>query len=341
MNQDCPITQELLDEESRALEHARNCERCRALLSLGAAAQEEVAVPPLPGFTRAALPDRTPLAVRVPGEVVTLRGEDPEEELLLAAVLAVSEDSLEVAPLSGEVGSASEWDLIVGAGDGPLGYGAIAEVWNHGRVSLDDVAESFGALSEERSAQLLALYAEVFAGESPEGVPTGAPILTERDPRTLFQEREAGRAQTFWIYAEDVGGEIGEGAAAGIGTYVNAWMEEVGTDATDLATDAGWMKVNLERLLREEVDPLQGAFAPDPMGVLLALTSIDAEEVDARLHVTLAPQIQTAASAPVTALRPVFHRASAETERKLAGRSSGALEAYITAVIEALEEHRG
>ena len=281
-----------------ALEHARGCERCSALLALRVPAGDEVEAPEVPSFARAVLPDRTSLPVRVPGEVLALCGADPGGELLLAAVLAVAEESLEVAPLSGEIGAASEWDLILGAADGPLGYGAIAEVWNHGRVSPTSVAESFGALTEERSEQLLYLYAAVFAGEVPEGMPTGAPILTEEDPRSLFQEREAGRARSFWSDSEDVGEEAGDGAATGIGTYVGVWMEEVGTDTADLATEAGWMKTNLERLLREEVDPRQTAFGPDPMGGLLALTSIDPDEVDARLHVTLAAQMDAAGSAP-------------------------------------------
>lgn len=343
MKQDCPTTQELLASEPSALEHARDCERCRALLALGSPAGAELEMSEVPSFPRAVLPDRTPLAVRTPGEIVALRGEDPEDELLLAAVLAVAEESLEVAPLSAEVGSASEWDLMLGAAEGPLGYSAIAEVWNYGRVSPTRIVESLGALTEERSGQLLGLYAEVFAGEVPEGMPTGAPIVTEEDPRSVFQEREAERARAFWSDAEDVGEEAGDSAPAGIGTYVIAWMEEVGTDTADLATEAGWMVSNLERLLREEVDPRQSAFAPDPMGVLLARTSIDREEADACLHVTLASQVEAAGSAPaVHAFRGVLHRATPEVERKLAlDRSAAALEAYIAEVIEALEEHRG
>lgn len=343
MKQDCPTIEELLAGEASALERARGCERCRALLALRRPAGAEVEVPEMPSFPRAALPDRTPLAVRTPGEVVALRGEHSEDELLLAAVLAVTEESLEVAPLSGDVGSASEWDLILDAAEGPLGYGTIAEVWNHGRVSPTRIAESLGVLTEERSGQLLGLYEEVFAGEVPEGIPTGAPILTEEDPRSVFQEREAGRVRAFWSDTGDVAEEASDDSATGIGTYVGAWMDEVGTDTADLATEAGWMVSNLERLLREEVDPRQTAFAPDPMGVLLARTSIDREEADARLHITLAAQMEAAGSAPaVHAFRQVLRRATPEVERKLAlERSAAALETYIAEVIEALEEHRG
>lgn len=342
MSQDCPPIEDLLAGETNAIEHARGCQRCRALLKLGEPVATSVDVPEVPHFPRAALPDRHPLPVRTPGEVVALRGEGPDGELMLAAVLVVSEGSLQVAPLSDEVGSASEWDLLLDAEEGPLGYSAIAEVWNHGRVSPSQVAESFGALGEDQSGQLLCLHAEVFGGEVPEGLPTGAPILTEEDPRSVFQEREAGRARCFWSDAREVSEEAVEEVAAGIGNWVGHWMEEVGTDAADLATEAGWMVGDLERLLREEVDPRKSAFAPNPMGGLLALTSIDPEDADARLRVTLAAQVEAASGASPAAFRAVFHRASAEVERRLdLRRSAAALETYIAEVIGVLEERRG
>jgi hypothetical protein len=281
------------------------------------------------------------------GEVVALRDEGAAGELLLAALLSFTEDSLEVAPLSVEVGLAAEWDLMVGAEDGPLGYEAIAEVWNHGRIAPAQVAESLGVLSEGASEALLALYCAVFVEDAPEDARTGPPILSDEDPRNLFQEREAERARRYWSDSEEVGAEKGDAKTDGIGALLWGWMEEVGNDPAGLATEAGWMQGDLDRLLREEVDRAQGAFAAHRVGELLALTTIEPD--DARLHlgVTLAPARQEAvAPAPRAFLaRPVLHRAPASVEKRLSEKRGGdtraEIEAYIAEVIETLEELRG
>src|SRR5881227_3050320 len=99
MSQDCPPISDLLGGESAAIEHARGCERCRALLKLGQPIEPdaEPAVPP--AFAKATIPERRPLTAHTVGEVVALRSERAEGELLFVALLAISEDSLEVAPL--------------------------------------------------------------------------------------------------------------------------------------------------------------------------------------------------------------------------------------------------
>lgn len=347
MSQDCPPISDLLGGESAAIEHARDCERCRALLKLGQPIERdaEPAVPP--AFAKATIPERRPLTAHTVGEVVALRSERAEGELLLAALLAISEDSLEVAPLSCEVVLAAEWDLLLGEAEGPLGYEAIAEVWNHGRVSPAQIAESFGVLPEQTSEVLIALYAAVFVDDAPPAAPTGPPLLSDEDPRALFQDREAERARSYWSDAEELGADARELRDRGIGFLVRVWLEEVGEDTAGLATQAGWMQGDVERLLREEVDPTQSAFAAAKMAELLAQTTIEPDDARLHLHATLSasgPVQPTAAGPRAFLARPVRHRAPASVEKRLQEKreagGGGDIEAYLDEVIAALEELR-
>jgi hypothetical protein len=345
MSQNCPPISDLLDAEPAAIDHARGCERCRALLALAEPIDADGPAPRSPVFARANLPERHPLAARTVGEVVSLRSGRADGELLLAALLAISEESIEVAPLSGDVGLAAEWDLLLDATQDPLGYEAIAEVWNHGRVLPGQVAESLGVLSERTGEELLRLYAAVFADEPPADARTGPPLLSEEDPRSSFQDREVERTRRYWSDAEDLGAGVREGTAEGIGVLVGAWLEEVGDDAAGLATQVGWMQGDVERLLREEINRTQTAFAPQRMAELLAYTTIEADDARVHLQATL---VGTGPAAPTAApraflARPVYHRAPASVEKRLQakkGEGPGEIEAYVTEVIAALEELR-
>jgi hypothetical protein len=345
MSQNCPPISDLLGGESAAIEHARHCERCRALLGLGERIEQDATVAEPPRFSRARIPERSPLAARTVGEVVALRSERADGELLLAALLSISEDSLEVAPLSGEVGLAAEWDLLLDGDDGPLGYEAIAEVWNHGPVSPLQIAESFGVLSEQTSGQLLTLYASVFGDEAPAEARTGPPLLSEDDPRTVFQDQETERTRRYWSHAEELGVGAHEGKDKGIGVLVGAWLDEVGDDAAGLATQVGWMQGDIERLLREEIDRTQTAFAAQRMAELLAYTTIEPDDARVHLQATLVGAGHTVPTAAPRALlaRPIYHRAPASVEKRLRakeGEGPGEIEAYVAEVIAALEELR-
>ncbi|HEX4307298.1 MAG TPA: hypothetical protein VHZ54_14785 [Solirubrobacterales bacterium] len=347
MSQDCPPISDLLGGEPAAIEHARDCERCRALLGLGQRSEHDFQPADPPRFARATIPERHPLTARAVGEVVTVRGgERVDGELLLAALLSISEDSLEVAPLCGDVTLASEWDLLLDSDDGPLGYEVMAEVWNHGRVSPGQVAESLGVLSEQTSEDLLALYAAAFSGESPVDARTGPPLLSEEDPRSLFQDQEAERARSYWSGAEETREEVRQAKDRGIGVLLGAWLVEVGEDPAGLATQAGWMQRDVEHLLRDEIDRRQSAFAAARMAELLAHTTIEPEDVRLHLHATLSAAEQmgsTPVAARVYLARPVLHRAPASVEKRLeAKREEGAgdLDAYLDEVVAMLEELR-
>lgn len=343
MSNECPPISDLLSFEARAAQHALGCERCRAILELSP--DRALGLPPVPTesprFQNARIPKRGPLPAHHLGEVVVLRGPN-DGALLLGALIASSADSLEVVPLSTEVLAAAEWDLFLGVEEGPLGYEAIAEVWNHGSVSPTQISESLGALSERASEQLVELYDAVYRSEVPAGAPTGPPLLSEADPRSLFQQAEAERARLYWSGTTESDTKSPE---AGLGIWLGEWMEGVGNDASGLATEAGWMQGDLERLLAEQMEPKAPAYAPQRIGELLSHTDIEPEDARVRLLVTLGAD--TASAEPTGDWADfsggVKRRASTGVELGLStgGRSEReAIEAYVAAVVDALEELR-
>jgi hypothetical protein len=343
----CPSISELLGGDVGAQEHANRCDRCRALLALAA----KVPAPEAgetPHFEPATLPEREPLAERTLGEIVALVIED-SPELLLAAVLAVGEEALQVAPLSTETSAAAEWDLVLAPEDGPLGYATIAEVWNHGRVDTSQLSESYGALTNDASKALLALYASLRHGETPEDLQTGPALLAERDPRMLFQEAEGERARRYWSNAEEPEVEHREG----IGARLFVWIEEAGADPADLATDLGWRRSEIDAVLEEKIEPLSESHSPEGLSDLFKLTDIDAEEVKEMLPDSVIWQSFPAEESQSHEF--ALRRAPAGVEQKLlrgARRSGGehdeptlaqrrALETYVSEVVTLLEEKRG
>lgn len=350
MNQECPSISELLSSDTTALAHAESCDRCRALLALASDIPEPKAVSETPSFAPAALPKREPLNERAPGEIVALLVEG-SAELLIAAVLAVDDDALQVAPLSTEIWAAAEWDLHLTSEDGPLGYAAIAEVWNHGRVGISQLDESYGALSSGASEAMLALYAGLRIGESLEGFATGPPLISESDPRFLFQEAEGERVRCYWSNAEETDTEQA-GHSEGIGARLIAWIEEVGADPHDLATDLGWRRSALDAVLAEEIDPRIEAHSPEQLSDLFGLTDIDTEEVSERLPDSVLWQCFPAEEARNHEF--ALRRAPAAVEGRLNRGIKGsgpeheeptpaqrkALETYVSDVVSLLEEKR-
>lgn len=356
MSEKCPSLVELLSGEPEVLEHANGCERCQAILAFSGEVGEP-AGGEMASFEPAPLPRREARAERAVGEVVALRGGEDEDELLVAAILAVLENGgLQVAPLSGAVEAAGEWDLLLGAEDGPLGYPAIAEVWNHGQVAPGQLAESFGVLAASAAEQLLTLYTAAFAAEHPAGLNSGAAIVSERDPRFGFQESEARRAQIFWSGGEEaeVGAEANEAVSEieGFGARVSRWLEETGADPANVATDLGWSAPDLDRVLCEDIRPLQGGHSAEHLSELLALTDIEGEEAEELLPRSVHWGEFPAEEAPQGEL--VFRRAAPGVERRLQGRRGGggeeaaeptpaqrrALEVYVREIVELAEERR-
>lgn len=200
MNTACPSLIDLTaTQRTPAVEaHIADCLRCRALLAhlpaavLEGGAEAEAAA----GATGHALAD-PPGA----GQIAALR-TPTHDDYLLAAIIEVGRESATVVPLSETVVWATDWDLLLE--ESLLGYPAMAEVWNHGQVLVEQVAELLGELGAAWEP-LLALYgAALDSQEPPTDLPTGPPIVSEEDPRLAFQEEETEAAADFWELASDL-----------------------------------------------------------------------------------------------------------------------------------------
>jgi hypothetical protein len=294
------------------------------------------------------------LSEREVGELVALRDENGEGELMLAAVLATGDDgAIQVAPLSSETSKAAEWDLILDPEDGSLGYAAIAEVWNHGRVNSAQLVESLGALEPAAHERLLALYEALRADAARPEVGTGPSLVAESDPRLLFQEMEGLRARRYWSDAEDPALPA-EAEEAGFGPRLSDWLEGTDTDPSDLATDLGWSKPDLICVLHDEIQPLSPAHSADRISQLILATDIEVEEAEELLPDSV---IWSAfpAETEMPAQEVVMRRAPPSVERRLQNRSGGkggserhepthaqrtALEIYVREIVSLVEEGR-
>lgn len=131
-----------------------------------------------------------------PGDVVLLR-EDRSEELLPALVRREVEEGLTVIPLSADISSATEWDLLLPSD--LLGYRAVAQVWNYGSVLEEQVSEIVARLGADEQDQLNLISAALRDGEAPpDGLLVGPAVLTDEDPRLLAQDAAAETVQPFW-----------------------------------------------------------------------------------------------------------------------------------------------
>lgn len=199
----CPSFAELLaadadlSDELRA--HIASCRRCQALKRHLSPTEVESAVEPLEKESqRRELGPEPGL-----GSVYAVRGPRSDEYLLAALVDWDGEEAV-VVPLSDEVRNATDWDLLLEPE--LLGYRAMAEVWNHGTVLVEQLSEKIAELGE-RAAALEALYAAALDGdELATTLPVGPRILSEIDPRNTFQEQEGERAAVYWQPANQLAG---------------------------------------------------------------------------------------------------------------------------------------
>jgi hypothetical protein len=238
----CPALVELAahlaEAESEIATHLETCRRCRALLpSLAAVA----AAPPetVPRTFRAAVPARrtAPAGALQIGELVTAESKRAEGALLVALVIAVSDDQrlARVAPITTDLSNLASNDLRLAAADTPLTYDATAELWNLGWVAAEAIAERFGLASERVVRQLRNML---------EANGDVLPRVGIDDARFLFQELERESAGQFFVSvpAETFANRFREAAAATAGFV------------SDLVAN-GWSTDALEDLQRDVVDP--------------------------------------------------------------------------------------
>jgi hypothetical protein len=339
-------------------EHSANCLRCQALLRLIESQQLSDALDPvdapievendyLAGLAAAQVPDRTAPHRWVFGELLSVSASDRGELLLCTLLATVEADQvLQVAPVTTETAMAGEWDLLIPGDESALGYDVAVEVWNHGPVNSDQVAERLGTISSDAAAELRPLYDAVYDDERPD-VRAGVPVESEADPRLAFQLSETDRARTYWIdpegpaeidvvEAEDAEREVetvvdpaaGTGAfvAVSIGQWFDHWLQETGNDAEDLARESSWRLSEVQLLLANRLAEEPRLFDVDYFGRVLIATKIDQYEAEEMLYEHLSPAIfpETWPTEPTSA---VFRRgtraASSGWHRVAVGRQSG------------------
>lgn len=131
-----------------------------------------------------------------PGDVLRITaGPGGKPELLLAVLLDQSDEENRVLVVSPDTHYATNWDLLI---EGPSESEFMAEVWNQGTISEEQIVRPLFTLTDQEFDQLQLLYdASVQGTEPPEGLATGVSIQTDRDPRLRFQQEEHERAQAY------------------------------------------------------------------------------------------------------------------------------------------------
>lgn len=292
----CPSIAELAEHvvrpEPAVTAHLESCRRCRAIVRL-LDQREQGAAPEIRprDLPAAPLPRREAPSERSFGEVCIAENEQADGTLLVCVALSWDEETeatiVVVAPVSTEIESASDSDLILDD-DETLGYPAIVEVWNHGTVLSDQLVERIGVLSEQERRSLDALYEAVLDGEAtPAGIPVGLEIVSDDDPRAIFQEEESERARPFWqpaarLYAERPAEE------PSLGAMLREWLGQQGYDEGDYAKELGWPGRDIAALASDAFDPLR--ITAEQVAEVAAGIDAEPDELGAALMLTLQPE---------------------------------------------------
>ena len=169
--------------------HLAICRRCRALRAT------------LPIQEGASAPTFTPSSTREirrrpsVGDVGLVTTFDDSDNLVVF-VAAVRSGEAVVVPISDETRFATEWDLLID--ENVLGYPAMAEAWNHGVVFVEQLSEALLSAPPGVGEQIRALVEATKSDHVPSELPVGARVLSEDDPRLLFEEEEAENARRYW-----------------------------------------------------------------------------------------------------------------------------------------------
>jgi hypothetical protein len=119
-----------------------------------------------------------------PGEIWTIRHPtDPDAELVLVVIAALSGATATIVPLSATTDYATEWDLVLPIAT--LGYPAMAQPKLVGALAAARLEGRLSELMPESHRDLERILAAAEAGQTipPERVPVGPWVLSERDPR--------------------------------------------------------------------------------------------------------------------------------------------------------------
>jgi hypothetical protein len=176
--------------------HLRSCRRCTALARAlnGAVAAQQTTAP----ATAIEWPHRPVADVNAdprPGAVHSIWGNE-DGDLMAAVIIDVDEHEALIVPVSPETHVAAETDILID--QAILAYPAMLEVWNHAQVLREQIMERIGELDERLTALVQgAVDAVIDSQPLPDGLAEGVAIIGDADPRRLFREQEAQRAQKF------------------------------------------------------------------------------------------------------------------------------------------------
>jgi hypothetical protein len=213
------------DGDEELQEHLATCRRCRALTHHLQARDVETATQPL---EKDAAPARNLSPEHTLGSVYAIHGP-LSDEYLLGALVDWDEEEAVVVPVSHETRFATNWDLLLE--QQLLGYRAMAQVWNHGTVLVEQLDEKIAELGDSAGALATLYEAALESRELPTSVPVGPPVLSEVDPRLLFQEEEGGRAAVYWQPATLLAG------VENVFELVRLQRDELGLDADKLEVE--------------------------------------------------------------------------------------------------------
>jgi hypothetical protein len=196
---DCPPPFELLQSEALSPAqkvHLRSCRRCTALArALGGTAGEREVTEPATAIEWSHRPVADVLADPHPGAIHSIWGNE-DGDLLAAVIIDVDDHEALVVPVSPETRLAAETDVLIDRS--VLAYPAMLEVWNHAQVLPEQIMERIGELDEQLTTLVQDAVDAVIDSQSlPDGLTEGVAIIGEADPRRLFREAEARRAQKF------------------------------------------------------------------------------------------------------------------------------------------------
>ena len=254
----CPSMERLFardadaDEELR--EHLATCRRCRALRRHLKPTELVAAAEPMAKEPTAREVSTEPAL----GSVYAIHGP-LADEYLVGALVDWDDEEAVVVPVSAETRFATDWDVLLE--EHLLGYQAMAEVWNHGTVLVEQLNEKLAELGEWAGA-LAALYeAALESRELPTPVRVGPPVLSDADPRVVFHDEESERVAVYWQPATLLAG------VESVFELVRLQREELGLAPDDLDV----ARSTLEALEHGEVDVIHDVPLPTFAALLCQL----------------------------------------------------------------------
>jgi transcriptional regulator with XRE-family HTH domain len=210
---ECPSLTDLTSPEPApaVAAHVRECARCSALRrALSDTRSPTASREPVTTIVWPHAPTADLAAPPRPGAIHAIWG-DEDGDLLVAVIVDVDEREALVLPVSPDVHFAGDSDVLIE--DEAVAYPAMVEVWNHVQVLSEQIMEQVGVLRDSFAAELEAAVDAITDSEPlPATLRQGVPLLTEKDPRLLFRERESDRIRRFvdpWRALND-GDTLGE-----------------------------------------------------------------------------------------------------------------------------------